>query len=344
MTERNREIRLAARPRGWPDDSTFELAETEVPRPGDGEVLIRNIYMSVDPYMRGRMNDVKSYVPPFQIGQPLEGHAIGQVVESNSPDFEEGDYVSSMYGWREYVAAPANPAGGQPLMKVDPSLAPLPAFLGVLGMPGLTAYAGLLEIGQPAEGEQVFISAASGAVGSIVGQIAKIKGCRVSGTAGTDEKTRFLTEELGFDGAFNYKTENLHKGLERTCPDGVDIYFENVGGDLLEATLAHMRPFGRIPVCGMIALYNLEQLEAGPRTLIQIIPNRLRMQGFIVFDHIHLMPQFQQDMSSWIKQGLVRHRETVYEGLENAPRAFIDMMQGANVGKMVVRIGDDPTA
>ncbi|HYW03080.1 MAG TPA: NADP-dependent oxidoreductase [Gammaproteobacteria bacterium] len=344
MSERNHEIRLAVRPRGWPDQSNFEYAEVPVPEPADGEVLVRNIYMSVDPYMRGRMNDVKSYVPPFQVGKPLEGHAIGQVVRSRSSELAEGDLVSSMYGWREYFAAPPSPAGGMPLMKVDPDLAPLPAYLGVLGMPGLTAYAGLLEIGQPSTGETVLVSAASGAVGSVVGQIARIKGCRAVGMAGSDEKVHHLTDELGFDEAFNYKTDDLNGAIAHACPDGVDVYFENVGGRILEAALMHMRPFGRIPVCGMISLYNLEKLEPGPASIIQIIPNRLRMQGFIVSDHFDLMPRFQQDMAGWIRDGRIKHRETIEEGLENAPRAFLDMMHGKNVGKMVVRVSDDPTA
>ncbi len=344
MGEHNHEIRLASRPRGWPDQNTFEYAEVPVPEPAEGEVLVRNIYMSVDPYMRGRMNDVKSYVPPFQVGRPLDGHAIGQVIRSRSPELVEGDFVSSRLGWREFFAAPARSADGTPLRKVDPGLAPLPAYLGVLGMPGMTAYVGLLEIGQPRAGETVLVSAASGAVGSVVGQLARLKGCRAVGLAGSEHKVRHLVDELGFDDAFNYREVDLDQAITRTCPDGVDIYFENVGGRILEAVLMHMRPFGRIPVCGMISLYNLAKPEPGPSTIFRIVPDRLRLQGFIVTDHADLMPRFEQDMAAWIRDGRIKHHETIVDGLENAPQALLDMMHGKNLGKMVVRLADDPVA
>ncbi len=338
-TTKSREIRLAARPSGLPQPSDFELAETAIREPGDGELLVRNIYMSVDPYMRGRMRDVKSYVPPFQIGAPLAGGSLGQVVRSNHPGFAAGDFVAGMEGWREYYKS-----DGTSQRKLDLHGAPLSTFLGVLGMPGLTAYVGLLDIGKPKAGETVFVSAAAGAVGSLVGQIAKIQGCRVVGSAGTADKIAFLVDELGFDAAFNYKGADLHIELARTCPRGIDVYFENVGGATLEAVLLHMNPFGRIPVCGMIAQYNDEEPAPGPRTLISVIPKRLLIQGFIVSDHPGRMADFLRDVGGWLKEGKVKYRETVVEGIENAASAFIGLLQGENTGKMLVRLADDPTA
>ena len=343
MSDKNLLIHLASRPEGWPTPDNFKAVEEAIPEPGEGEVLVRNIYMSVDPYMRGRMNDVKSYVPPFQIDQPLDGHAVGQVIKSRSDDVKEGDFVTSGQGWREYFVAEGKVAPFPGLTPVDPKLAPLSAWLGVLGMPGLTAYAGLLEIGQPEEGEQVFVTAASGAVGSLVGQIAKIKGCRVAGSAGSDEKVALLTDELGFDAAFNYHTDDLGAAFKAACPRGIDVYFDNVGGPQLEAGLAHMRPFGRVPVCGMIALYNETKLPPGPSTIVSVIPNRLRIQGFIVSDHMDVAGQFFNDMGQWLQEGRIKFRESIVDGLENAPQAFIDMMKGKHTGKVVVQISPDPT-
>ena len=275
----SREVRLAARPVGWPVESDFELVETPLSEPGEGEVLVRNVYMSVDPYMRGRMVDRRSYVPPFQLGEPLAGGAVGQVLASRHPGFAEGDCVSGMQGWRECFAAP----GGN-LRKIDPKPAPLSYHLGVLGMPGLTAYVGLHDIGKPKAGETVFVSAATGAVGSVVGQLARIRGCRTVGSAGSDTKVKVLLEELGFDAAFNYRTADLDEALAQACPDGIDVYFDNVGGDQLDAALDRMNPFGRIAACGMISTYNAETPPPGPRNQIYLVGKRITMQGFIVAD------------------------------------------------------------
>ena len=337
MGERNREIRLAARPVGVPKESDFELAETDVPRPAEGEVLVRNAYMSVDPYMRSRMNETKSYVPSFQIGKPLQGGAVGQVVESRSEALAEGDWVNSMLGWREYYVA-----DGKALMKIDPGGAPVSTALGVLGMPGLTAYVGLLDIGEPKEGETVFVSAASGAVGSVVGQIAKLKGCRAIGSAGSAEKVSYLTDELGFDAAFNYREVRLADALRDACPDGIDVFFENVGGEHLEAALANMNTFGRVVLCGLVSQYNATEPPAGPRNFPQVLVSRLLLKGFIISDHFDRLPAFFADMGRWVAEGKVKYRETVIEGIENAPKAFIGLLAGENLGKMLVKVGPDP--
>ncbi len=337
MTERSLEIRLVSRPAGEPEAANFELAETGMPVAGPGQALVRNVYMSVDPYMRGRMRDVRSYTPPFAIGKALDGGAVGVVETSNTDGLAAGDLVSSRFGWRSHFAADA-----AELQKIDTHGAPLSAFLGVLGMPGMTAYVGLLDLGEPKEGETVFVSAAAGAVGSLVGQIAKIKGCRAVGSAGSPDKVEHLVSDLGYDAAFDYH-DDLNGRLGETCPDGIDVYFENVGGPMLEAALLHMNPFGRIPVCGMISLYNDKEPRPGPRTLISIIPKRLRMQGFIVSDHLDRRADFVRDTARWIAEGRVRYRETIVSGLENAPEAFIGLFRGENTGKMVVQIGDDPT-
>lgn len=332
-----REIRLRSRPSGMPTDETFELVEVEVPKPKEGEIQVRNIWMSVDPYMRGRMRDAESYVAPFQVGAALEGGCVGRVMQSKNPKFSDGDYVSSMLGWREYWVS-----DGKGVTKVDPNIAPLQAFLGVLGMPGLTAYAGLLQVGRPKEGETVFVSAAAGAVGSVVCQIAKAKGCRVAGSVGSDAKVKWLLEEAGIDAAFNYKTEpNLAAAMRKACPSGIDIYFENVGGKHLEVALMQMKSFGRIPVCGMIEQYNAFTPAPGPSTLINMIPKRLRLEGFIVTDHMGLMPQFFAEMAGWIKAGKMKWQETIHEGLEEAPAAFLGLFQGENIGKMLVKVGPD---
>jgi hypothetical protein len=327
----SREIRLAARPRGVPQPSDFELAEVELPDPGDGEVLIRNAYVSVDPYMRGRMNDAKSYVPPFQVGEPLSGGAVGKVVASRNTQWPEGSWVVHMLGWRE--AAISDGAG---LLPADPSLAPVSTALGVLGMPGLTAYVGLLDIGRPREGETVFVSGAAGAVGSVVGQIAKLKGCKVIGSAGSAEKVAWL-RELGFDEAFDYRETDTREALS----DGIDIYFDNVGGATLEAAIGALRPKGRVVACGAISQYNATEPPPGPRNLFLTVTKRLRIEGFIVSDHFDRFPDFLVDMGGWVRDGKVRYRETVVEGIENAPAAFIGLLGGENIGKMLVRVGGD---
>lgn len=334
---KTREVQLASRPDGWPEPSNFALAETTVDSPAEGEALVQNLFMSVDPYMRGRMRDVKSYVPPFQIGKVLDGGSVGKVIESRHPELHEGDFVVGMQGWREHYLT-----DGTGQRKIDPSLgAPLSTYLGVLGMPGLTAYVGLLDIGRPKPGETVLVSAAAGAVGSLVGQLAKIQGCRAVGSAGSDDKVRHLVDGLGFDDAFNYKSEDLVAALRRTCSDGIDIYFENVGGALLEAALLHMKPFGRIPVCGMISQYNVTEPSPGPSSLIAMIPKRLLMQGFIVTDHWDRLDAFARDVSGWLRDGRIRYDETVVDGIENAADAFLGLLRGENTGKMLVRLGAD---
>lgn len=336
--ETNREIRLKKRPVGMPAPGDFELAETPIPTPGHGQILVRNSYMSVDPYMRGRMVDRKSYVPPFQIGETLSGGAVGQVVASNNNSgFQVGDYVSNFSGWREWFVS-----DGAGLMKIDPNLAPIQAYLGTFGMPGLTAYAGLLKIGALKEGERVFVSAASGAVGAVVCQIAKNKGCYVVGSAGSDEKCDWLEKEARVDHAINYKTcGNLDAAVHEAFPEGIDVYFENVGGAHLNAALANMRMNGRIAVCGMIEQYNATSLPPGPSNIVNVIPLRLTIKGFIVSDHFDMMPDFMRDMGRWAKEGKLKWRETIMDGIENAPEAFIGLFKGENFGKMLVRVGPD---
>jgi NADPH-dependent curcumin reductase CurA len=336
--QKSREIRLKSRPEGMPTAANFEFAETDVPSPGQGQVLVRNIYMSVDPYMRGRMVQRESYVPPFQVGEALSGGAVGQVVESDNPKFNRGDYVSNFSGWKEWFVS-----GGGDLTKIDSGMAPIQAFLGALGMPGLTAYAGILKVGELKDGERVFVSAASGAVGAIVCQIAKNKGCYVVGSAGSDEKCDWLTREAGCDKAINYrKAGNLTAAVKAAFPEGIDVYFENVGGAHLDAALANMRMYGRIPVCGMIAQYNDTALPPGPANIINVIPQRLTIRGFIVTDYANLTPQFLRDMSEWHRAGKMKWQETIVEGIEKAPGAFIGLFKGENMGKMLVKIGPDP--
>ena len=323
----SKEIHLKSIPAGMPVADNFELVETSIPDPGDGEVLVQNLYMSVDPYMRGRMRFATT-------GEVLMGAAIGRVVASGNPDYSEGDYVENGFGWREYFIA-----NGKGLRKVDESLVPLSAYLGVMGMPGLTAYGGLLVTGEMKDGETVFVSAASGAVGNVVGQIAKIKGGIAIGSAGSDEKVAQLTSEFGFDHAFNYKTANPLKELRKGAPEGIDIYFENVGGTQLEAALTHMRAYGRIPICGMIAHYNDDKTPTpGPRNLTETIYKFLTLKGFVVSAFEEMRPEFQKDMSDWIKSGQLKYHETVIEGIENAPQAFMGLFTGANQGKMIVKL------
>ena len=330
----SREIQLRNRPSGIPSVSDFEVAKILVQEPENGEILVQNEYISVDPYMRGRMYDRKSYTPAFQIGETITGGSIGKVIQSNSEEFQVGEYVSNFTGWREYFVS-----DGAGLTKVNPSIAPVQSFLGALGMPGMTAYVGLLNIGKPKEDETVYVSAASGAVGSIVCQIAKIKGCKVVGSAGSDQKVAWLLAEMGIDGAFNYKkVADLTAELHQQCPNGIDIYFENVGGEHLEAVLTNMNSFGRIPVCGMISQYNNTELQPGPSNLSSIIGKRLLLQGFIVSDHYDQLPKFQADMVKWLEEGKLKWQETIIEGIENTPKAFIGLFTGENIGKMLVRV------
>jgi hypothetical protein len=335
----NRQIVLAARPAGMPKATDFRLEATPVPEPGPGQILVRNIWMSVDPYMRGRMNDRKSYSPPFEVGKPLDGRAVGQVLKSNHPKLKEGAVVSNMQGWREYFVS-----AGEGITPVDASL-PLPAYLGVLGVPGFTGWYGLKEIGKPKAGETLVVSGAAGATGSLVVQMGKILGCRVVGTAGTDEKCAYLKRELGADAAINYKKAgDCVDALRQACPKGVDVYFENVGGPILDAVLRLLNPLSRIPLCGMISQYNLEIPDPGPRYLFSMIANRTLMQGFIISDHFDRYGEFVGEVGGWLKAGRIKREETVVEGIENAPKAFLGLFSGDNLGKMVVRLAPDPPA
>jgi NADPH-dependent curcumin reductase CurA len=338
MSETTREIRLASRPEGKPRPENFELAEVPMPEPADGEALVRNSYLSVDPYMRGRMRDTKSYVPPFQVGEVMQGGAVGQVVASRTDDLPEGSWVQSLQGWREHYVTPS-----QATIAVDPDLAPISTSLGVLGMPGMTAYAGLFEIGKPKEGETVFVSAAAGAVGSVVGQLAKLHGCRAVGSAGTAEKVSFVTDELGFDAAFDYKETDPLSGLREVAPDGVDVYFDNVGGDHLDAALACMNNFGRVALCGAISAYNLEDPPPGPKNFLALLTKRIYIKGFIVTDHYDLLPKFLEEVGGYVREGKLKYHETIVDGIEQMPGAFMDLLDGGNIGKMLVRVGPDPS-
>lgn len=331
---RSTEIRLKSRPVGMPTADNFELATVDVPDPGPGEVQVRNSWMSVDPYMRGRMNDAKSYAAPFELGKAMQGGAVGTVTASNAEGFAKGDVVRSFYGWREGFTAPA-----AMLQKLDLRGLPPQAFLGVAGMPGLTAYTGLLRIAALKEGDVVFVSGAAGAVGSLVCQIAKAKGHVVIGSAGGPEKIAFL-RELGVDHAIDYKAEpNLTKALLAAAPDGIDVYFENVGGEHLEAALNAAKLFARIAICGLISGYNDTTPPAPPRNFVQILGKNIRMEGFIVSHHFDLEPQFLDDLSGWVAEGKVTWRETVMDGIEKAPDAFLGLFSGENIGKMLVRLG-----
>ena len=339
MSTMNRQILLAARPVGFPKDSDFNLVESPVPTAGDGQILVRSIFLSVDPYMRGRMNDVKSYAPPVQIGELMGGGAVSRVVQSNNPAFKEGDIVEGMsFGWQDYAVS-----NGQGVRKIDPTLAPISTALGVLGMPGLTAYFGLLEIANPQPREIVVVSGAAGAVGSLVGQIAKIKGCRAIGIAGADDKIGYLTDELGFDGAFNYKTvSDYNERLRELCPNGIDVYFDNVGGSITDAVFRLINTKARISICGQISQYNLEKPEMGPRLILSmLLVRQARAEGFLVFQFAEKYPQGLKQMARWLKEGKIKYKEDIEHGIENTPRAFIAMLKGANVGKQLVKVSDE---
>jgi NADPH-dependent curcumin reductase CurA len=329
-----RQIVLASRPSGWPTRDNFALTEAGRPELDDGQVRVRNLFMSVDPYMRGRMNDVKSYLPPFGLGEPLTGGAIGSVIESRASKLVEGDLVLHNLGWRDEAVLPARHAQKVAALEgLSPS-----AYLGVLGMTALTAYVGLLDMAAMKPGDVVFVSGAAGAVGSMAGQFAKLKGAaRVIGSAGSDEKVRWLSE-IGFDGAFNYRAAPVLGQLGEAAPEGIDVYFDNVGGDHLEASLAVLNIRGRVAMCGAIAHYNATELPAGPHNLALVIGKRLTLRGFIVSDHQDRMPDMIADVSRWLSEGRLFHAETVVEGLAAAPSAFIDLLRGHNTGKMIVRL------
>lgn len=332
----SREVHIKRAPTGMPTEDDFEIVEVSVPEPGVGQVLVRNIYMSVDPYMRGHV--LVGRMIDDALGNVMDGGAIGQVVASNHTEIQVGNYVSTDFGFREYFVA-----DGSKLETIEPNIAPLQAYLGIAGMPGHTAYSGLLTVGEPKPGETVFVSGAAGAVGSIVCQIAKIKDCGVVGSAGSDEKVSWLVDELGVDSAINYKrVDDLSAELGKHCPDKIDIFFDNVGGDHLEAALYHMNRFGRIVGCGIISELNSTAPVPGPPNLVYLYTQRVKFQGFISGDYSDQLPQFYEDMGRWIKEGRMKWRETILEGIENAPKAFVGLFKGDNVGKMLVKIGPDP--
>jgi NADPH-dependent curcumin reductase CurA len=329
----SREIRLASRPNGMPTAENFTLARTELAPLPDRQVLVRNLFMSVDPYMRGRMNGGKSYVPPFELGKPLEGGAVGEVIESRAQEFKPGDAVTSNFGWREcFMASPKD------LHPVSREVQPLSVYLGALGMTGMTAWVGL-NLAEVKAGDVVFISGAAGAVGSVAGQLAKLRGCRVIGSAGSAEKVRFLRQECGFDAAFNYKVGPVLEQLNLEAPDGIDVYFDNVGGETLEAALAALRVHGRIIACGGISGYNEEKPRPGPSNLFNMIAKRLTMKGLIVRDWLDRQAKFEEEVGGYFRAGKLKHKETVVEGIDQAVGAFLGLFQGQNVGKVVVRLG-----
>ncbi|MDW0281236.1 MAG: NADP-dependent oxidoreductase [Nitrososphaeraceae archaeon] len=338
------EIHMKERPLGIASENNFELVRVRVPDLKQGQVLVRNVWMSVDPYMRGRMSETKSYVPPFELNKPLEGDCIGQIIESKNRQFEVGEYLLSNFGWREYWVS----TGSNDISKIAPTIAPLQSYLGIMGRTGLTAYVGLLisELTDSSASNTVFVSAASGAVGSAACQIAKIKGCHVVGSTSSSQKVNWLIDEAGIDYAFDYRKigeENISSELRKDFSDGIDIYFDNVGGKHLEAALENMKVFGRIALCGMISQYNFPQFPStvpgpGPSNLFLAISRRIKIQGFIVRDHYHVLNEFRTYMSKWIKEGKIKWEETIYEGLENAPKAFIALFKGEKLGKMLVKI------
>ncbi len=333
----NRQVLLRRRPSGMPEPSDFELVESPVPTPGEGEFLCRTIYLSLDPYMRGRISGGQSYAASVEPGQVIVGGTVGEVIESRHPGVAQGDLVLGYDGWQAYAVS-----RGVGVRKLDPEQAPISTALGVLGMPGMTAYVGLLDIGQPKPEETVVVSAASGAVGSAVGQIAKIKGCRAVGIAGSQDKCDYVVRELGFDACVNYKTGDLVQALRKACPTGIDVYFENVGGDVQKAVLQVINTNARIPLCGLISEYNAVEPPSGPNWRPLLI-NRALIKGFMVSDHVNRMGDFLADCSRWMREGKLKYREDVVVGLENAPEAFIGLLQGKNFGKLLVRVSDDPT-
>ena len=333
----NRQIVLASRPSGKPESANFRLDETAIPVPEDGQVLCKTIYLSLDPYMRGRMNAGKSYAPPVEIDEVMGAGTVGQVIESNNSKFNAGDFVFGYGGWQEFWVQ-----NGTELKKVDPQLAPISTATGVLGMPGVTAYTGLLNIGKPKKGETVVVAAASGAVGSVVGQIARLKGARAVGIAGSAEKCKYVTEELGFDACVNHNSPEFAEALKVACADGIDVYFENVGGKVFETVSPLFNDFARIPVCGIISAYNATELPPGPNLtpllMRDILVKRLTFRGFIVWDYASQEKEALTELANWIKEGKLHYREDIVDGLENAPEAFIGLLEGKNFGKLVIRV------
>ena len=330
----NKTIILKSRPKGTPQLSDFELLDEKRPEVMQGEVLLKTLFVSVDPYLRGRMSDAESYVPPFELNKPISSGIVAEVVESKNDNFKKGDFVSDRLEWKEYQIST-----GEGLQKLDPSIQPLSVYLGVVGMTGMTAYTGLTQIGKPKAGETIVVSGAAGAVGSVVGQIGKILGCRVIGIAGTDEKVEMLRSKFGFDEAINYNTtKDMNKAIAEAAPNGVDIYFDNVGGPISDAAHRNINQFGRIIVCGAISLYNATELPMGPRVEGFLIKKSALMQGFIVSDFSNKFPEGTQQLGQWLQEGKLTYEETVVEGFENIPQAFIGLFTGKNTGKMIVKV------
>jgi NADPH-dependent curcumin reductase CurA len=336
----NRQICLRSRPIGEPVPGDFALVEAPIPVPGPGALLLKTLWLSLDPYMRGRMSDAKSYAKPVALGEVMTGGTVSRVVTSNHPDFQPGDIVEGRTGWQEYALS-----SGEELRRVDPSLGPLSTALGVLGMPGMTAYTGLLNIGRPKPGETVVVAAASGAVGSLVGQIARLKGARAIGIAGGSDKCDYVVRELGFDACLDHRSPDLPAELAAACPNGIDVYFENVGGIVWDAVLPLLNPFARIPVCGLIAHYNATSLPPGPNRvpalMRSVLSNRLTIQGFIVFDYAGQEAEFLTTVGAWLRDGAIRYREDIVDGIESAPEAFIGLLNGQNFGKLLVRVAPE---
>jgi NADPH-dependent curcumin reductase CurA len=334
----NQRLVLASRPAGMPSPHNFRLETGPVPDPADGQVVVRVLYLSVDPYMRGRMKDAASYAAPTQIGEVMTGGGVGRVIASRNPRFDVGDIVVGETGWQTHCLSE-----GKGFRKVDPALAPISTSLGVLGMPGLTAYFGLLDLGKPKASESVVVSGAAGAVGSLVGQIAKLQGCHVVGVAGSDDKVRWVTDELGFDAAFNYKTvdpKDYRSTFASLCPQGIDVYFDNVGGPITDAVFPLINLRARVVICGQIHHYNDEKAAQGPRHLFHLVIKRARVEGFLVFDYAERYKEGLTQMAGWLREGKIKYREQFYAGIENTPRAFIGMLGGENTGKMLVKVGD----
>ncbi len=330
----NKEILLESRPKGRPESSNFKFKETETPECRNGEILLKTRYVSVDPYLRGRMRDEESYIEPFQVGEPLESMLVAEVTESKNDKFNKGDMVVGMLDWKIEQTHT-----GENLRKIDTKLAPATAYLGILGLTGLTAYLALEKIGKPENGETLLVSGAAGAVGGVVGQIGKIKGCKVVGIAGTDEKIDMITSEFGFDQGINYKTtENMTKAISEKCPDGVDVYFDNVGGEILDATLQNINKAARIINCGAISIYNKEEVPTGPRPEGILIKKSALMQGFLVRDHVDDYQSAIKQLGQWLQEGKLKNEETIVEGFDKIPQAFIDLFDGKNTGKMIVKI------
>lgn len=332
MAEINVQVLLDKRPSGWVQETDFRIVESAIPEIADGKLLVRNHYLSLDPYMRNRMNDAKSYAKSVALGEVMVGETVGEVIASRHPDFKPGTFVAGRFGWQLYAVS-----DGSDARQVEDSGLPLSAHLGILGMPGVTAYIGLLDIGQPKPGETVVVSAASGAVGSVVGQLARIRGCRAVGIAGGPDKCRYVVEELGFEACVDYKAGRVAEDLQKAAPNGIDVCFENVGGEIFDTALGLLNPFSRIALCGLVSQYNVTE-PYGMKNIHCLLTNRVNLKGFIVFDHLELWPAARHDLTRWVKDGRIKYRETIARGIENAPAAFIGMLKGKNLGKQLVKL------